>query len=137
MAGAISLSGHISHWSGEHTREVRYLLHGFKRYRHLLMEDFHRLTPYPRSPEDWDVVEFLDPESGEAVVLAYRCEGSEDRRVVIPKRLAAAAVYRVVDPFSENVLESRSGAELMRDGLSFSLGPNSAEFRHLKPGSGG
>jgi hypothetical protein len=132
FCGAISLSGHISHWTKEHVREVKRYLDGFKRFRHLLMMDFHRLASYPRSPEDWDVVQFMDPESGEAVILAYRCAGSLASLVATPKRLKKGAVYAVTDPFSEEVLESEKGEKLLQRGLSLELPPHSAVIRHLK-----
>ena len=62
-------------------------LDGYRTFRGLLMGDFHRLTPYPRSDADWDVVQFIDPDSREAVVLAYRVRGNEKSRAVLPRRL--------------------------------------------------
>jgi alpha-galactosidase len=132
FCGAISLSGHLSHWTKEHTQEVKHYLDGFKRFRHLLMKDFHRLASYPRTPGDWDVVQFLDPESGEAVILAYRCEGNLGSVVVNPKRLKTGITYAVTDPFSEKILETQKAENLMEKGLSLELEPHSAVIRHLK-----
>ena len=133
MAGAISLSGWISHWSEKQKKFVKRYLDAFKTYRHLLMKDFHRLTPYPRTPDDWDVVEFLDPATGEAVVLGYRVEGPDTTRVVKPVRLDAEKTYRVVDPFTGAKEISVSGADLMAKGMSYELKEHDSAIRHLIP----
>ncbi|MHC4715820.1 MAG: alpha-galactosidase [Planctomycetota bacterium] len=133
MAGAISLSGHIANWSKRHTRRVRRHLDGLRSYRHLLMKDFHPLTAYPRTPADWDVVEFVDPDTREAVVLAYRVRGDERARTVHPVRLDPQADYEITDPFSARKPRTAAGQALMGRGLRLSLAPESAAVRHLKP----
>jgi hypothetical protein len=132
FSGCISLSGHISHLSKEHVETIRYYLDGFKRFRHLMMDDFYRLTPYPRSPADWDVVEFLNPESGEAVILAYRFEGDTGAQTILPKKLKPGAFFDIVDPFSQEVLSTEKAEKLLKDGFTFDLELNSALVRHLK-----
>jgi hypothetical protein len=97
------------------------------------MKDFYALSPYPRTPPDWDVAQFVDAGSGEAVVLAYRVRGTEGMRVVFPKRLSASMSYEVVDPFSAETLRTASGVALMTEGMRFVLEPESAEVRHLRP----
>ena len=133
MAGAISLSGHIANWSKRQVQRVRRHLDGFRTYRHLLMKDFHPLTPYPRTPGDWDVVEFVDPQTGEAVVMAYRVRGEERTRAVRVKRLTPDATYEIVDPFSGRKPRQATGERLMTKGLRITLKPESAAVRHLKP----
>ncbi len=133
MAGSITLCGHIAKWSRRQTRLVRKYLDGYRSFRHLLMKDFYALTPYPRSADDWDVVEFLDPTTGEAVIMAYRMRGDERIRTVTPKRLNPAKTYEVVDPFSTAKPRQMSGRTLMERGLRFVLAPDSAGVRHLRP----
>ena len=62
MGGSLTLCGHIAGWSAGHASRVRRLLDGYRAVRHVLMGDFYRLTTYPRSPDDWDVVQFLETE---------------------------------------------------------------------------
>jgi hypothetical protein len=133
MAGAISLSGYISHWSPDQKVMVRGYLDGFKRYRHLLMKDFYRLTPYPRTREDWDVVQFIDPANSEAVVLAYRVDGGPDSVTVQPVRLDAGTVYRITDPLSGTEKKLIQGSELMNSGIDISLARHDAMIFHLIP----
>ena len=131
MAGAMSFSGHIADWSKPHARRIRKYVDGFKTFRHLLMKDFHALTPYPRSVEDWDVVEFVDADSREAVVLAYRVRGEINARTVLPRGLDAARTYKIVDPFSARKPREMTGQALMTKGLRLTLRPDSGIVRHL------
>jgi hypothetical protein len=135
MAGSISLSGHIAKWSSAQAGKVRRHIRGFKSYRHLLMKDFYALSPYPRGRADWDVVQFLDPETGEAVILAFRYEGSEEQKRIVPRKLKPEVSYRVEQPFSADHLATLTGDELNEKGLTLVLMENSAEARHLKPAS--
>ena len=133
MAGAMSFSGHIADWSRPHARKVRKHVDAFKTFRHLLMKDFHALTPYPRSPADWDVVEFVDPATGEAVVLAYHVCGGAGARTLPLTALAAEKTYEIVDPFSARKGVVKTGRELMDKGLRIKLPDEGALVRHLRP----
>jgi alpha-galactosidase len=133
MAGAVTLCGHIANWSPQQTSRVARYLDGYRSYRHLLMKDFYALAPYPRSEDDWDVVEFVDPETHEAVVLAYRMRGEHAARRVYPVRLDPAATYQIIDPFSARKLPLVTGQELLEKGLRLRLQPESALVRYLRP----
>jgi hypothetical protein len=133
MAGCMSLSGHIADWSEEQTALVRRYLDGFRAFRHLLMGDFYALAPYPRTETDWDVVQFVDPRTRDAVVLAYRVRGDEAERLVRPKQLNPLGIYEIVDPFKDGPLVQRTGNDLMENGLRLALGPESACISHLRP----
>lgn len=109
MAGSLTLSGHIANWSRQQTRRVRKYLDGYRTFRHLLMKDFFALTPYPRSPSDWDVVEFVDPHSAEAVVLAYRMRGDRRNQVVRPVCLAPMLPTERSIPFRGESRRSSTG----------------------------
>jgi hypothetical protein len=100
MAGAISFSGWISSWSDSQTELARIHVAGYRRFRHLLMEDFYALTDYPRDDRDWDVVQFIDPETTESVILAFRVAGTTGAMTVRPKALSAGRHYLVEDPFA-------------------------------------
>jgi alpha-galactosidase len=133
MAGCLSLSGHIANWSQAQAGLVRRYLDGFRTFRYLLMKDFYALTRYPQSEADWDVVQFLVPETGEAVVLAYRVRGTQRERLVRPRQLAPAARHDVVNPFEGKVLAQRMGQDLVENGLRIELAPESAQIVHLAP----
>ena len=133
MAGAVTLSGHIANWTRKEARLVRRYVDGFKTYRHLLMKAFHALTPYPRAEADWDVVEFVDPHTTEAVILAYRVRGETSTMRVMPRGLDAARSYEVTDPFSSRKARPATGAEIAAKGMRLSLKPESGAVRHLRP----
>jgi hypothetical protein len=133
MAGSITLCGHIASWPARQVRRVARHLDAYRSYRHLLMKDFHRLTPYPRDPGDWDAVEFIDPGTTETVLLAYRMRGGESSRTIRPLRLDPARTYEITDPFSSRRSRAASGETLMASGLRISLKPESAAVRHLRP----
>jgi hypothetical protein len=133
MAGAISLSGHVANWSAQQMEKVRRHLEAYRTYRHLLMKDFYRLTPYPRTPDDWDVVQFIDRQTTEAIILAYRFEGTDDSCLVKPQRLNLDTTYEIVDPFGGEKMGPLAGKKIIKEGLSLILEPNSALARHLKP----
>ena len=65
------------------TKPARKLVEVYKSSRHLLVQDFHPLTPHPKGPEERDVVEFRARDGSGAVVLAFRaCGGPE--LVIVP-----------------------------------------------------
>ncbi len=132
MAGAVTLNGHIANWTKRQARLVKRYLEGFKTYRHLLMQDFYPLTPYPRSEADWDVVEFADPKTAEAVVLAYRVRGERAVGRISLKALAPECTYEVADPFSDRQPRRVKGAEIMARGIRIALKPDSAAVRHFR-----
>ena len=107
-------------------------LDAFRSYRHLLSGDFHPLSPIPRSAGDWDVVQFLDPATSGALVLAFRMRGGTDSMTVVPTRLRPKVRYEVVDPFAEGVVAVLSAEELTH-GFALKLAPDSAAARHLRP----
>ena len=133
MAGSISLSGYIANWSEQQAAQVKHYLDGYRTFRHLLIQDFYPLAPYPRDETGWDVVEFVDPATGEAVVLAYRVRGDTQRQQVRPVKLLAERRYRAIDPVGGRKLRSETGAALMAKGLRVSLEPDSAAIIHLRP----
>jgi hypothetical protein len=97
------------------------------------MGDYYALTPYPQTEAGWDVAQFLDPETKESVVLAYRVRGAESARAIRPRRLASEVTYNLLDPFEGEILARRTGLDLMTGGLYIELAPESARIVHLKP----
>jgi hypothetical protein len=52
-------------------RRARHWAAAFKAIRHLLVQDFHQLTPAPAKADDWDVMSFNAYDGREAVVFAF------------------------------------------------------------------
>jgi hypothetical protein len=135
----MSFSGYIANWSPAHVAKINRYLEGYRAFRHLTMQDFYALTPYPRYASDWDVAQFSDPQTAEAVVLAYRVRGDQGRHTAHPRRLDPAKTYQVVNPFAGDgpaTVATATGQELMEHGIAFSLDKESAAVRHLKPMGG-
>jgi alpha-galactosidase len=133
MAGSVTLCGHIANWTRKQSRLVKRYLDGFKTYRHLLMKDFYALTAYPRTEADWDAVQFVDPATGEAVILAFRVRGDRSTMKIVPKALAAERTYELADPLSARTPRRATGAEIMAGGIRLSLSSDSGAVRHLRP----
>ena len=133
MAGAITINGHIANWTRRQAGLVRKHVDAFKGYRHLLMKDFHCLAGYPGGETDWDVVQFIDPGTTESVIFAYRVRGETTAMKITPRRLDAARVYEVSDPFSARKPRRLSGSELIAKPMRLGLKPESGAVRHLKP----
>jgi hypothetical protein len=133
LAGSFTFGGHIASWGPRQVRRVRRYLEGYRAYRHLLTKDFYRLSPVPRDDTGWDAVQFVDPATGEAVILAYRVRGHQSSTIVRPKALRLSGTYTIVDPFSGRPARTASGDALAQHGLKLSLAPESALVRHLQP----
>jgi len=128
MAGGMFFCGDIASWGPSFTAEACGIVEVFKRYRHLLLEDFYPLSEYPRTPDAWDVVQFTDPKTTDSVVLAYRVSGSSTE--TIPMRsLDVHRMYLVENPLAHQRSELMSGQVLMEDGLRMSVLPDSAAIR--------
>lgn len=131
MCGVLGFSGDVASWSRELTRRMRQRVDVYKRFRHLLNEDFFPLTPHPRRADEWDVAQFVHPAGHEAVVFAFRFRGTEDTGRFPLRGLDPKATYLVEDPLAGSS-QREDGSELSRLGLSFQLGPDSAGIRLLK-----
>jgi hypothetical protein len=82
------------------------------------------------------VVEFVDPETQEAVVLAYRVRGQRRTRMVVPRGLDAGRLYQIRDPFSSRKTRLVTGEALMKRGMRVSLEAESGSGFHLIPKHG-
>ncbi|MBI1926868.1 alpha-galactosidase [Candidatus Poribacteria bacterium] len=134
MAGALSFDGDVASWSPELRERFQRLVDIYREYRHLLVKDFYALTPYPRTVEDWDVIEFIDPQTTDAVILAYRVAGRTSQRVVSPRGLRSDCNYEVTLPLEGGGF-TISGTQLMKEGISISLPVDRATIHRLIPSS--
>ncbi len=131
MCGTFLLSGDVASWPEELVRGARQLIEVYKSIRHLLVQDFYPLTPHPRSPEDWDVVEFASYDWLEPVVFFFRVEGDLEERSFKLRGLAPRETCQVVDPIDGALVAEATGEELMERGLTMGLRPSSAALGHV------
>lgn len=100
MGGTWGFTEKLSEWPEMRLAEARRHADVFKGFRHLLMKDFAPLFPYPLTLDDWDGWQWHDPESGEGVVIIFRCLGEETVCSPTIRWLDAEATYVFSDPYT-------------------------------------
>lgn len=115
---------------------VRATFGEWKKYRHLLVQDFHPLTPW-HGPEDtsgWTAFVWHNRRSGEAVLEAFRQETcpEADFTARMPF-LQPGKTYTLTNEDTGEV-RTLTGAALASEGLTLSLGqPKSSAVWHILP----
>jgi len=124
MLGKLAFDGDIASWSVALTRRVRHWTDAFKAIRHLLVQDFHQITPAPATADDWDVMSFNAYDGSQAALFAF--SGRKAGAATLPLRgLQADARYRIAYVNDGSTTE-RTGESLMREGLAITLDKNCA-----------
>ncbi|HEY3332153.1 MAG TPA: alpha-galactosidase [Capsulimonadaceae bacterium] len=124
MAGAFSFDGDIASWSPALTATMASCVAAYKRTRHLLVQDFYRLTPTPSGPHDWDVAQFVAHDQSEATVFAFRSSDGPSSLIVKPRGLADRR-FTVTDALTGRGVATASG------GVEIELAPNSGTLLHI------
>ena len=115
---------------------VRATFGEWKKYRHLLVKDFHPLTPW-HGPEDtsgWTAFVWQDRKTGEAVLEAFRQETcpEADYTARMPF-LQAGKTYTLTNEDTGEV-RTLAGAALATEGLALTLDtPKSSAVWHILP----
>jgi alpha-galactosidase len=125
MLGKLAFDGDIASWSAELTTRYAQWVQHFKSFRHLLVQDFHQLTPAPTDAEGWDVMSFHAYDASEVVLFAFSGRSDGDQRIQL-RSLDSEKVYTLTT-LSCGFVQRKSGSELMNEGLRFELSANSAE----------
>jgi hypothetical protein len=131
MCGAFAVNGDITGLTREQVETLREWVGVYKSVRNILMDDFYPLTHQPRSPADWDSVEFISRSRKVLLVFAFRYGGSDTHQVVRLKELIPEAEYVVTDAAAGRKQGRRSGGSLMAEGLELELEENGACLMHL------
>ncbi len=129
MCGAFSVDGDVASWSAGLTKRAGRSIEVYKSFRHLLVQNFYPLTPHPKRPDEWEVVEFASREGSEAAVLAFRAYGGPESLTIPLKGLREGLTYSVTDPLDEEPPCRATGEALLRDGVELSLRPHDALIR--------
>jgi alpha-galactosidase len=133
MLGKLAFDGDIASLPPATAERARHWADTFKAIRHLLVQDFHQLTPAPTSGDDWDVTSFNAYDGGEAALFAF--SGRKAGEMTIRLRgLQAETVYQI-ECRNDGTVVNLAGAQLMKQGLTVTLEENSAELWRLQ-GSG-
>ena len=115
---------------------VRATFGEWKKYRHLLVKDFHPLTPW-HGPEDtsgWTAFVWQDRKTGEAVLEAFRQETcpEADYTARMPF-LQAGKTYTLTNEDTGEV-RTMTGSALASEGLALTLDtPKSSAVWHILP----
>ena len=100
---------------------LRRLVGDFQKISPLYFADYYPLTPYSLATNDWIAWQFNDPDTGKAVVQAFRRQDNEEPEKALKLRnLESAATYRI-EPLSGGDAWTATGADLMDDGLKAQL----------------
>lgn len=106
----------------------------WKKYNHLLIKDFHPLTPWHRHDDDsnWTVFVWHDRKSGEGVLQAFRQETCpEPEYTAFLKFLNPSKGYSLTNEDTGETM-IRTGASLATEGLTISLPePKSSAIWHI------
>ena len=106
----------------------------WKKYNHLLIKDFHPLTPWHRHDDDsnWTVFVWHDLKSGEGVLQAFRQETCpEPEYTAFLKFLNPSKGYSLTNEDTGETM-IRTGASLATEGLTISLPePKSSAIWHI------
>jgi alpha-galactosidase len=129
MVGAFSLDGDVASWSEEQSLDVKNLIKIYKSIRHLLVQDFHPLTPQPSNPDEGEVISFVSEEKGECVIFAFRMPNEPMKRSVKLRGILPNMDYYVRDLLnSGKPINLVKGDTLMREGLELDLTPDCALY---------
>ena len=126
MLGKLAFDGDIASWSPELTRRARHWADVFKSLRHLMVQDFHQLTPAPTTADDWDVMSFNAYDGSEAALYAF--SGRKDGRRTIPLRKLQPGRSCQIECMNDGEVSEKSGEQLMHEGLTIDLDANSAKL---------
>ncbi len=131
FGGILRFSQDFASWSAEGLERAKKHIAVYKEVRHLLNQDFYALWPQPRTLDDWDGWQYLDPQSGEGFVMVFRMNGPDESRKVRLRGLDAAQNYQLRDPYTGET-QNWSGAALMGGEWGLTLEKNAAGMRHFR-----
>jgi alpha-galactosidase len=131
MCGAYAINGDITVLTDGDADRLKESIRLYKEIRHILNEDYFPLTRQPRSPSDWDVVEFVTRSRSESLVFAFRYQGIENRMKLKLKGLSPQDTYSVRDALTAEPMGRQSGQSLIEDGLDLELSADAACLLHL------
>jgi alpha-galactosidase len=129
MLGKLAFDGDIASWSPSLTLRARHWTDAFKAIRHLLVQDFHQLTPAPATADEWDVMSFNAYVGSEAALFAFSGRKAGEKTVRL-RGLAARKTYRVTCLNNGKSTEA-TGETLMRAGLALQLSANEGRLWHV------
>lgn len=133
MLGKLAFDGDIASLTPEAADRARHWADTFKTIRHLLVQDFHQLTPVPTTGDDWDVMSFNAYDGSEAALFAFSGRKAGETTILL-RGLQAETVYRV-ECQNDGTVVDLAGAHLMKQGLTVAIAKNSAKLWRLQ-GSG-
>jgi alpha-galactosidase len=126
MLGKLAFDGDIASLSPDAAERARHWVETFKSIRHLLVQDFHQLTPAPAAGDDWDVMSFNAYDGSEAALFAF--SGRTAGELSVPLRgLNPAERYRITS-LSDGGEQTLSAAALVQPGLTMTLDANQARL---------
>jgi alpha-galactosidase len=103
----------------------------YKQYRHLLREDVYHILPPTVQGDAWDAIQFCKRDGSESVLIAFRSNSPDAKKVLPLRGLMADATYDAKS-YNGGPPHALSGRELA-GGLTIELPrPEMSEVIHLK-----
>ena len=120
--------------SPEQKGDLAQAVAAYKEVRHLLNRDFHALLPQAKGDGAWSAWEFLDPETGEGLLVAYRPAGCPYNSAQLSLQALNAATQYELSEMISGEHRAISGADL-GNGFAVALEEDAAQVWHLLPAS--
>ena len=120
----------MQNWSDTTSERLKKHVAVYKRIRRYLCEDYYQILPPPRSLEDNEGWEFIDPVTQEGFIQLFRTEGSCGRIKVKFRGIQLEGSYLLCDPYTGQ--EQEYTGKKLTDGLEFNLEPFSSLVRIFK-----
>lgn len=131
MHGTFILSGDVASIADAQASLIASCIADFKAFRHLLVENFRRLTPQPRTIEDWDAALFYSDAGDEAVVLVHRGDGGPGSLRLDVSDLAGDVDFDVLALPWTGLTAVTTGRPLRDEGLEVAIDPMSSAVIRL------
>lgn len=133
MMGKLAFDGDIASWSPQLTAVMKGWVVHFKRFRHLLGQNFYQLSDVPASSADGDAVQFSGYSGDESVVFIF--SGNVAMKRTIPlfglHSERSYAVRSLVSDEPEEKTMRCTGLELLESGIQVDLVPDRASLVRL------
>jgi alpha-galactosidase len=135
FGGPLIFMQRITEWNEQQIADTRAAIGQYKAFRELIRDGKiihlhaprHNLTGLGWG---WDAIQAVSPTKDQSVVMIYRAQGDSPNRIIRPRGLLADSHYRVCYD-SAGLIETRSGASIMQEGLNLALPEFASELIEL------
>ena len=140
FGGPLIFMQRITEWDGTQYADAKAAIAEYKAYRGLIRtaKIIHLLAPkanIDRIGHGWDAIQAVAPDQRESVLFFYRAVGENPERLLHLRGLNPSGSYTLTDR-DRGALGTRTGADIMTNGVQLSLAELSAGILHLHQQNG-